>query len=347
MIKKICVFMVSVALLCGCSDNIVNTEDRNFLGGVGALHYTEAPASLGAAYDDENIYFHHGGVYRLDKEGQLMLNCDIATCKHDTLECRGNAQDGEYFVFNEKLYQMYNESLLENSAVEVSGYIRDCLEDEIVFENSVPQVLDEGKKVDSSNKINFITVISDDYMKIEGHYHAYIVDKDFNIVCWYGDAGKQHWGTLYEGNFYYINDLYQLSYINIVTGEIAVLDWDEKVIFADSDGENIFYFDEYNYLYRYSLKDEIKTKIGEDMFFFSVYDGYIYINRIIGEKKENLILDYDGNVKYDFTDNTYMGADNLLKVGDRLYNFVDSGDKTGIVSMNMDGTGYEFYELLE
>lgn len=338
--RLICGVMASTLLLCGCLNN-KDRDDRNYLGGKGEMFYTEGAMAKGVVYDDENIYFGLDEVYRLDRNGQLLINCDIATCKHDTKECKAASRYGEYFVFGGKLYQYYMESDVEDSEIVSYGYIEECLSGEVVFDNPVPKDLEESKKLDSDTTIFSISVISDDYMKVEGHRHAYILDKDCNIVGWYGDVGKYQWGYLYEDKYYYINDLYQMAYIDVKSGEKGVLEWENKVLFAGADNDSIFYADEYNDLYRYSLVDGTHRKIGENIWFFSVYDGYIYCDQNIGEQKEKLILDYEGNVKYTYTSNTYMGTDNLVKVDDKLYNIIYEEDKTGVAIMNIDGTEYK------
>lgn len=337
--KVFFVVLASSMLLCGCSDKDGKTS--NYLGGTGEIFHTEGAASKGVVYDDENIYFNYTEVYRLDKDGELMINCDIATCKHDNEECKAASREGEYFVFGGKLYQCYRETDLDEEEIVGYGYIKDCDTGKVVFDNPVPEDLEESKKLDSSTEIYSISVINDDYMKVEGHRHAYILDKDFNIVCWYGDVGKFQWGYLYEDKYYYINDLYQLAYIDVKSGEKGVLEWENKVLFAGADKDNLFYADEYNDFYRYSLKDDSSTKIGENIWFFSVYDGYIYCDQIIDEQKEKIILDYEGNIKYTYTANKYMGSDNLVKVGDKLYNMFLEEGKKGVAMMNIDGTGYK------
>lgn len=337
--KRLLLCAVSAVLFTGCSE--AESEKTNYLGGAGEIYYSEGPNARGATYDDENIYFNSNkGVLRLDKSGLLTFNCDIATCTHDSQECMAALNSGEYFIFGGRLYQYYTESDIVDSAYVYSSFIKDCDSGEIVFDNPLPDGLDESKKLDSNTKIFYITIINQDYIKVQGHRHAYILDKEFNIVCWYGDVGEFQWGTMYDDKFYYINDLYQMIYIDVNTTETGVLELDEKVIFAGADGEDLFYIDEYNNFYRYSFKDGTKTKIGENIWFFSVYDGYIYCDRIMGETREKLIVDYDGNVKYDYTENTYMGTDDLIKIGDKLYNqFYDEG-RLGIAVMNVDGTGY-------
>ena len=339
--KKIIYGVLAVSLiLCGCKNNKDN-NDTNYLGGKGELFYTEGAASRGVAYDEENIYFNYTEVYRLDKDGELVINCDIATCKHDNDECKAASRDGEYFVFGGKLYKSYNENDIVDSEIENYGYIKDCSSGKVVFDNPVPEDLEESKKLDSSTEIYYISVLNDDYMKVEGHWHAYILDKNFNIVCWYGDVGKFQWGYLYENKYYYINDLYQMSYIDIKSGEKGVLELDNKVTFAGADKDTLFYTDEYNDFYKYSLKDGLSAKIGENIWFFSVYDGYIYCDQIMGEKIEKLILDYEGNTKYTYTANRYMGTDNLVKVGDKIYNMFFEEEQSGVAIMNIDGTGYK------
>lgn len=342
--KAMCGVLATMLFVCGCTGDIDNEDNkkRNYLGGVGKIHYTEGPCSIGGSYDDENVYvadINH--MYRYTKDGDFMINCDIATCSHDNTECKAATMSGEYFVFGGRLYHYYNESDIVDAEIKESGFIRDCETGEIVFTNTIPEGLDESKKLDKDTDIHYITIINEDYIKVEGHWHAYILDTDFDLVCWYGDVGKWHWGHLYEDKFYYINDLYEMSYIDMTNGKTGTMGWDHKILFGGGDGENLFYTDEFNDFYRYSLKDGTRTKIGEDSLFFSVYDGSIYCYQIIDEVRKKVIMDYDGNIKFDYTENIHMGFDNLLKMGDKLYNIIHDGGKVGIAMMNLDGTDYK------
>ena len=92
--KLICGVLASTLLLCGCADN----KEVNYLGGKGKILHAEGAMSRGVVYDDVNIYFNIDEVYRLEKNGELLINCDIATCKHDTKKCKAASRDGEYFV---------------------------------------------------------------------------------------------------------------------------------------------------------------------------------------------------------------------------------------------------------
>ncbi len=290
MTRKICIVLMLSLLLCGCSSDFYMNMNTNHLGGTGDLHFVEGVGAAGAAgvlYDDENIYFELGDIiYKLDKNGRFMLNCDIATCKHESQECKAYTENGGYFVYNDKLYQIYNIGEDDDGMVKFTGYIRDCTSGETVFSNSIPEGLDESKKLAATLEINYVIVINDEYMKIKGHRHTYIVDKNFDIVCWYGD------------------------------------------------------------FYRYSIKTGSKTKIAENVWLFSVFDGNIYADRVVDGEKEKLIFDYDGNIKFVYDDN-FMQSDNLVKIENKLYSYIGTEEKRGIASINMDGTGYEFYELLE
>ena len=79
----------------------------------------------------------------------------------------------------------------------------------------------------------------------------------------------------------------------------------------------------------------------KNIWFFSVYDGYIYCDQIVDEIAEKLIMDYEGNILYMYTVNKHMGTDNLVKIGDKLYNMFSEEDKIGVAIMNINGADYK------
>ena len=139
--RVISVVLASSLLLCACSDK--DGKERNYLGGTGEMFHTEGAASKGVVYDEENIYFNYTEVYRLDKDGELMINCDIATCKHDNEKCKAASRDGEYFVVGGKLYQRYRETDLDEGEIVGYGYIKDCDTGKVVFDKITSKSAEE------------------------------------------------------------------------------------------------------------------------------------------------------------------------------------------------------------
>lgn len=338
--KKVSIFISGIIiafLISGCNPS--TDSELNELGGYGKLQYSERTNGINAVYDNENIYFSFANdtLLRLESNELLTVNCMIASCRHDTGDCEALLNFGELFVFNDKLYEYCNESELQESSYIYNGYIKEYSTDKIVFENPIPNELDEGKKIDDSTQVMYVRVINDDYVKVEGRRHAYILDKEFNIVCWYDDVGKFPWGTLYENNYYYINDIFQLMCINLETGISEAVESDEKYFLGGADGEYLFYSNEFSELYRYSLEDGSRYKVSDGVMFFSVYDGYIYCQKNLNGTQEKLILNYEGNIVKDYSNYTNMGMDNLIKINGRMYNVFEQG----VAMMNEDGTGYK------
>ncbi|MBQ4067665.1 MAG: hypothetical protein IJC76_00285 [Lachnospiraceae bacterium] len=336
-IYKVLVIVIAVgSVLSGCVEQ--KKDSVNYFGGTGDIQYCERVNGRNVLYDDENIYitFKHEALLRLDKNNELNVNCMIATCLHDTQECKAAVNAGEYFIFNNKLYRFYNESSISQSSIIYSGFIKDCQNNDIVFDNPVPEEMDEGKKIDDSTEIYYVRVINEDYLKVEGHRHAYILDKNFEVICMYDDVGKFPWGTLYEDKYYYINDLYQLVNVNIKTGESEVIELENNCFLGGAYKDYIFYSDEFEDLYRYSLKDKEKCKISEKVAFFSIYDGYIYAEG--GQNKNKRIMDINGNLIKDYTEYTNMVcSDSFIKIRDMIYCTYENG----IAMMKEDGSDYK------
>lgn len=320
-------------LLCGCGSapkNIstdtsaaVKASNTNYFGGVGEIHYTERINDRNALYDDENVYitFENEGLLKLDSENNLSTVCQYEDCSHQSsLLCKAFTNDSEYFVFNNRLYRYYNELDESNFPSLDKGHIIDVESGEVVSDNS---------------QIYYVRVINDDYIKVEEYKHAYILDKNFNIVCMYEDVGKFPWGTLYEDKYYYINDLKQLVNININTSEREVVISDMECFLGGAYEDYIFFSDK-NKLYRYNLINKELISIADDVIMFSVYDGYIYADAGTDENKR--IMDIDGKIIKDFTDYTNMKCcDSFKKVGDKIYCTYEDG----IAVMNEDGTDYK------
>lgn len=344
--KKYSVILLAI-LLCGCgnasknvSTNIPVIEkniDTNYFGGVGEIKYTERVNARNALYDDENVYitFENQGLLKLDNKDNLSIICQNENCSHQSLLCKACTNFSEYFVFNNKLYRYYSE-FNENYLLPIAeGHIIDVEANEIVFDNSIPEDMDEQKKLDDSSQIYYVRVINDDYIKVEGHRHAYILDKNFDIVCMYDDVGKFPWGTLYGDKYYYINDLKQLVNIDIKTNEKEIIISDIEC-FLGGAYENYIFFSDKKSLYRYSLTNKELISIADDVIMFSVYDGYIYADSGTHENKR--IMDIEGNLIKDFTEYSNMTCcDSFKKIGDKIYCTYEDG----IAVMNEDGTNYK------
>lgn len=318
------------AMVTGCS----NGENKtNYLGGKGEIKNSERENGLWAVYDDEYKYFtsYDKALLRLDKNGNLTVNCDVATCGHSLESCKANAENIEYFVFNEKLYKTYNEPKEVGGMVEYKGSIIDCETDKVVFENPIP----EEDAIDDSTKIDYIRILNEEIIKVESHRHAYLLDKDFNVLYWHSDIGKFPWGTIYDNTYYYVNDLYQLIAVDLETHESAPVELDTKVFSCDREGDYLYFSDRFEELYKYSLKDKTKKKIGEGILLFAVHSNYIYW----GNNDKKNIIDLDGKLVCDYSDYTNMEFDSLIKIEGKVYTITENG----VAEMDLDGKNYKEY----
>lgn len=330
-----CVFSMAFT---GCSDKKDN-EKEGLFSGSGEMKNAERLNALNAIYNDDNKYFDSESeiYYKLDKKGVLTVNCKDASCTHGDDSCEAYVELGEYFVFNKKVYKAYNKQSYADGAVIYKGYIEDISGGKTVFDNPVPDEMSEEQAMDDSTEIYYVRVLNDELLKVEGHIHAYILDKDFNIKYWYGDVGKFPWGMIYNDNYYYVNDLYQMVKVDLKTNKSETLDLAGKVFGTDNDDEYIYYSDEFGDLYKYSLSDESAVKIAEDSLLFSVHGKYIYSE---GTDKK-IIYDKDGKLVADYTDYENMGADSILKIGDKMYTSFNGG----VAEMSADGKDYKEYML--
>lgn len=325
--------------IAGCGNNEQEKKDLNYFGGTGEIKNAERLNGLSGLYDDENKYFDNGSeaYWKLDKDGMLTVNCQIASCPHEDESCEAFVSDGEYFVFNGKLYKSYNEAHYNNGGIEDKGYIWDCDTGKVVFDNPVPKEMDADLAVDDSTSIFYVRVLSDDILKVEGHRHAYLLNRDFEVLYWYSDVGKFPWGMIYENQYYYVNDLYKLVKVDLETKESKMMEWDGKVFACDNDNENIYFSNEFEELNRYSLKDGSTEKLADDMLMFSVHNGYIYG----GSGTKKCIYDVKGKFIADYTEYQNMDAATILCMNGKMYSWFEGG----IAEMSPDGKNYKEYIL--
>ena len=83
--------------IAGCGNNEQEKKNLNYFGGTGELKNAERLNGLSGLYDDENKYFDNGSeaYWKLDKDGMLTVNCQIASCPHEDESCEAFVSDGE------------------------------------------------------------------------------------------------------------------------------------------------------------------------------------------------------------------------------------------------------------
>lgn len=46
--------------------------------------------------------------------------------------------------------------------------------------------MSEEQKMDDSTEILYVRILNDEFVKVKGHSHVYILDKEFKVKYWYG-----------------------------------------------------------------------------------------------------------------------------------------------------------------
>lgn len=132
------------------------------------------------------------------------MNCRNSACSHSNDTCEAYVELGEYFVFNSKIYKCYNKSKVVSGENRLYGSIVEEESGKTVFKNSIPTDMSSELAIDDSEAILYVRVLSDDIVKVDGDRHAYLLDKNFNIIYCHYNIGKFPWGAILNGNYYYI-----------------------------------------------------------------------------------------------------------------------------------------------
>lgn len=316
-------------------------QKQEIFAGNGELRQAKRLNGLGAIYNDDYIFFDSEeqvytsiNVSDTQSQSKLRINCRNSACSHSDDSCEAYVEMGEYFVFNNKLYKCYNEKKMVSGEGKFYGYIEDMQSGEKVFSNTIPKDISPELAVDDSESILYVRVLSDDIIKIDGDRHAYLLDKDFNVIYCHYNIGKFPWGAVFNNSYYYVNDIYQMIKVDLNTLDSEVLDLEGKVFMGDSDENNIYYSNEFSELYKMSVEDGSVTKIAEDVLMFSVQDKYLYTSG--GEGGNKKILDKQGKEIADYTNCENMGSDEVFQIGDRIYTIFEGG----VAYMDLDGKNY-------
>ncbi len=62
--------------------------------------------------------------------------------------------------------------------------------------------MSEEQKMDDSTEILYVRILNDEFVKVKGHSHVYILDKEFKVKYWYGYVGELPWGMVYNNDYY-------------------------------------------------------------------------------------------------------------------------------------------------
>ena len=265
-----------------CNNSNTKDNDKLFIGN-GKFCQAKRLNGLGAIYDDDYIFFDcENQIYESynysnkKNDKKLNVNCRNSACSHSNDTCEAYVELGEYFVFNSKIYKYYNKSKVVSGENRLYGSIVEEESGKTVFKNSIPTDMSSELAIDDSEAILYVRVLSDDIVKVDGDRHAYLLDKNFNIIYCHYNIGKFPWGAILNGNYYYINDINEIVKVNLTTFESKSIASNGKAFMADNDENFIYYSNEFSELYKLSPDDESSIKIADNALFFSVQNKYIY-----------------------------------------------------------------------
>ena len=203
-----------------CNNRNTKDNDKLFIGN-GKFYQAKRLNGLGAIYDDDYIFFDcENQIYESynysnkKNDKKLNVNCRNSACSHSNDTCEAYVELGEYFVFNSKIYKYYNKSKVVSGENRLYGSIVEEESGKTVFKNSIPTDMSSELAIDDSEAILYVRVLSDDIVKVDGDRHAYLLDKNFNIIYCHYNIGKFPWGAILNGNYYYINDINEIVKVN-------------------------------------------------------------------------------------------------------------------------------------
>lgn len=326
------ILSLSVLLMAGCSKS--KSKNVNELGGTGKLKNAKTFAEYGKMYDDENIYFttysrvQISDVYmKITKDDKVFINCSSATCNHNTSECSATVIN-RFNEFNGKLYK-YRDNVIKDE------------DDKNVYKNNIPEEVTDD---DASDEIEKFMALSDEYAIISCNRYMYLIDSKFNIIYTIIDEGRDSWGKVYNEKYYYVNELEELTEVDIKNGTSKIIEFTDRILTVADGEEYIFFFDSKHKFHRYSLEknEDVILKDYVAGIFFMVFDGYVYYEDSEWSGCHKEIWDYDGNIVRDCTDCNRMSMMEGFKVNDRIYSIITDDDgRQGIAVMKEDGTDYK------
>jgi len=224
-----------------CNNRNTKDNDKLFIGN-GKFYQAKRLNGLGAIYDDDYIFFDcENQIYESynysnkKNDKKLNVNCRNSACSHSNDTCEAYVELGEYFVFNSKIYKCYNKSKVVSGENRLYGSIVEAESGKTVFKNSIPTDMSSELAIDDSEAILYVRVLSDDIVKVDGDRHAYLLDKNFNIIYCHYNIGKFPWGAILNGNYYYINDINEIVKVNLTTFESKSIASNGKAFMADND----------------------------------------------------------------------------------------------------------------
>lgn len=304
--KIVCLAFALVIVLCGCNKNTSDTTGRNYFGGEGEFRYWDNSYSVWG--DNNNLYFYGPSNYeKLNTQTKtLTAACPIPGCAHsyDSTDCRtfGN----RFYAFNGELVMLQNERIVQNDGtVYEKGYLYRCEADdrEKIFENTIPDELDDSKREGIDEGLDFAQVQGDYLTVYGGIYYAYMLDKDFNIKCTIFDNCSAPRVFYVNDEYYYIDNLYRLIKLDVDTGKGEPVELGMKITEGATDGKVIWFSNDLMELCAFDPKSgEVKKYADNAIIIKSAGNCVKYREYDTGK---DLILNVsNGNIK-DVTEKNY------------------------------------------
>ena len=294
--RYIILFFICVCMSCvcsGCNDN----EDINYFGGEGELQMVGGYEFPHIYYDDTNIYFStfYTGLAYIGADNNIYTICDDASCEHDNDKCKAYYISHLYFVLNNELYEAKH--IVENDVQK--SIIKKVNDTDICFEVALPKDTDVDGK-DYNLTINNVYLVNDTYIYVNCGNYVYLLDKEFNVVLWHSNVGKSDWCMVKDDIYYYLNDLYEISIIDMNTKTETVYETEDYVTVLDSDGEYFYYVNENKRLCKMPINGgerEILYKGVSEIYLGSeyIYFSPVSLNKDPAEKCI-CVMDKSGNI---------------------------------------------------
>lgn len=287
----ICIF-----LCCGCSGN-EETGEINFFGGEGVIHMVDSHNLPHVYYDDnyEYVITYYTGVSSVDKDGNVYSICDDASCEHDNEKCKANYLEHLYFVMDDELYEI--KDILDGEITK--SIIKKVNDTEVKFMASYPEEMDiTGKNYNL--QITNAYLINNTYLYVNCGGYAYLLDKEFNMVLWWENTGKEDWCMIKDDILYYVSDLYEINMIDMDTKVETVFEMEDYVLYADNDDEYIYYVNDTKRLCKVSITNGEREVLYKGVFDFVLGSKYLYFTPVSLNKDpvESAIITMDksGNI---------------------------------------------------
>lgn len=189
------------------------------------------------------------------------------------------------------------------------GYLYRCYADsrEKVFENVLPDALDENIKKGRDEKLDY-AVECGEYLVLHTGVYSYLLDGDFNIRCTIFDMGSAPRVFYVNNEYYYIDKLYRLIKLNTETGEGEPVNLDGmKITEGETDGRSIWFSNDRKELCSFEPKTGEIKKHAENAIMIQLAGNYVMYSEY-GTGSSLAMNVSDGSVINICGENYYCGS---------------------------------------